>query len=134
MNNMPSFLVAVALATTFSTSSVLADPPEGKGWKANKEQMKYEKEMRKKEREYEREEAKKYREMEREERKNRKEMEKEEREHEREMYEERRERDYDDDDRYERDRDYRGDASTDSMEEEVIRQGRKWWEVWKSSE
>jgi len=150
------FILAATLVTTFGSSAAVADP-KGKGdWESRKEQMKYEKEMRKKDRKYEREEAKKYREMEREEakekreyqrekrkhmeemereeRKHRKEMEKDEREHEREKYEERGEREYDDDDRYDRDRDYRGESSTGSMQEEVTRQGRRWWEVWKSSE
>ena len=71
--------LATLLIATSSASSLLADPPEGKGWKANKEQKKYDKEMRKKEREYEREEAKDRREYEREERKHREEMEREDR-------------------------------------------------------
>ena len=141
--------LATLLIATFSASSLLADPPEGKGWKADKEQKKYDKEMRKKEREYEREEAKDRREYEREEAKDRREYEREERKHREEMDREDRER-YEDDDRddyedrrerYESDSSFTDDAVDTAVEsampeslkgtvtEDVIREeARRWWE------
>jgi Skp family chaperone for outer membrane proteins len=141
--------LATVLIAILSSSSLLADPPEGKGWKADKEQKKYEKEMRKKEREYEREEAKKRREMEREEAKDRREYEREERKHRKEMDREDRERYEDDDrddyeyrrDRYESESSIQDDALDTAVEsalpeslkgtaaEDVIREeAKRWWE------
>ena len=147
--------LATVLIATFSTSSLLAEPPEGKGWKADKEQKKYDKEMRKKEREYEREEAKKRRELEREEAKDQREYDREERKHREEMKrEDRKYRDdrdrYEDDDRddyedrrerYETESSIQDDAIDTAVEsampeslkgtaaEDVIRdEAKRWWE------
>jgi len=141
MNKALSILFVALLASAFVSTTVLADPKGKDDWESRKEQMKNERERMKRERELERkdvkkqreterEERKRYKEMEREERKHQEEMEREERKHRKEMQKENRE--------YERERDYgeddRAENSTESVEEEVIRQGRKWWEVWKSSE